>query len=252
MFVSQNFSFEPEAESPSIHEVRVARRAPLFPLAWIAVGILAPFGIYALWRFHAIHLLTLAEVSVLPLFLYALYVGISAATVWAWLTGPRIFVLGSMGFRLGEREVGYRSMAYLRHDYSWRFTDVGLYGGDRIRLRWAIWPAHSGWIDALVDQTWDRLQAEAVQKLKRGEDLIFGKELRLNQQAVTARSRSIPIREIAFVDSLSGTDSGVDYRVLRIGAAGKTTEIDMSGIENPHVLFGLLHQLIEQGESRIP
>ncbi|MCL2714432.1 MAG: hypothetical protein FWD68_07610 [Alphaproteobacteria bacterium] len=251
MFANQTLGVEHEVENPLIDGARVPRCVPWAPLTWIAAGMLVPFGIYGLIRFHAISLLTLVQILVLPSLLYVLYIIINVATVWAWLVGARIFMLSPMGFRLGARDISYQIIAYLRHDYGKHFTDVGLDDGGRIRLRWSIWAAHESWIAALSDQTLSRLQADASHRLKQGEDLIFGKELRLSQCTVTAKGRSIPICNIVFVDSLSGTNMGADYCTLRIGSNQKTTEIDMGGVLNPHVFLELLRGLIERGEGRI-
>jgi len=236
----------------------VPRRVPWTPLAWIVAGILAVSALgweLATWKLSNVSDGRSDSVDLFgPTLLVLIFILPNAlfniATAWAWLAGPRSFMFGPTGFRFGEREINYQDIVYLRHDYSDHSTDVGLQDGDRIRLRWVIWA--NDWIATLSDLTLKRLQADALRRLKRGEDLIFGKKLRLNLHAVAVKDRSIPIRDIAFMDSLSGNNMGADYRTLRVGTLGKTTEIDMGSVQNPHVFFGLLHELIDRGEDRIP
>ena len=239
-----------QAQGPALGNV--PRRIPFLSLPWLAAAALGAAGVYTLLGGPSSFRITSANQATVFIALFVLYAAFSFAPVWAWLTGPRSFVLGLTGFALGAREVGYRDIAWLRHHYTRGFTAIGLSDGACIRLYWPVWPEHESWIATLSLQTLDRLLAGAWQKLERGEDVDFGKKLRLNLHTVTIKGQPLPVRDILFVGSRCENIADTEYRKLRIGTQQKTLEIEMSGVMNPHVVFGLLDKLVAGGGNGTP
>lgn len=230
--------------------VKIHSRPPWAALAWSAGGGLTVLGAGALLALHwstfwdALDSLPVDKRLVaLASFLPVLAL-LQLPTLLAWMTGPGSFVLGQAAFSLDTRTFPYGQVAGLRHDYGRRLTDVTMREGRRIRLHWSIWPCHEQWIALLSNRTAERLLADARQKLSRGEELEFGRELRLSLQTLTIKRRPTTVRDIAFVHSLAGSADSDDHQHIRIGTPERTAEINMSRVTNPHIFFALMQELV--------
>ena len=244
---------EPGGPNGPAEAMEIRSRPPWAALAWLAGGGLVVLGagvLFALYRLAVRDALDslpvdkrlIALASFLPLLAI-----LQLPTIWAWMTGPGALVLGPATFSLDARTVPYEHVACLRHDHGRHLTDIVLRAGRPIRLHWSIWPCHEQWIALLSDRTAGQLLSDARQKLRRGEELEFGRALRLNLQVLTIKGRPMPVRDIAFVHSLTGA-AGSDCRHIRIGTLEKTAELNMSKVTNPHVFFALMQELVGVGD----
>jgi hypothetical protein len=235
-------------EPSALGELRVVKSIPWSSFAWVALELALLVAIvWLLWREG---LLTqrpaLAACALLTGGIIAAHMAVfGVRPLMGFVLDPGVFTLGHKGFRFGAREIPYRAIRYLRHDYGYHYTDIGLPEKHRIRLYWQHWGDPALWGAALAEHSLAGLLDSARATLKRHVTLDFGGMVKLNGDTLSIKGKRLPLGDIDFVADSFGSTWGGEYGVLRVGAHGQTWEADLSKIRNPHVLMALLELLLQ-------
>jgi hypothetical protein len=234
-------------------EMHVQRRFPIGPFLWIIGGLVvaAFIGMVVLNAYLKSGYGALSDLG------YAYLIAVAGLggtiyympTLWAFLFGPRPFVIGMDGFQFGARRAAFNQIAGLRHDAGRATTHVLMSDGSRFRLRWPIWHDSEFWVSLLEHRSHPYLMTRALAEAQAGQRVTFGRMLALDRTTIHVGRRSFPLAAVTDFHFIDGTDNGDDFRKLKIRISNKEYVIDERKIENPKIFTDLFLRLVDPGSS---
>lgn len=161
----------------------------------------------------------------------------------AWWRAPAAITLDDHALHLGTRTVPYADIASMRHLHNRDHLLLTLHGGERIRLRLAIWQDAYELAEHLEDAVGGNLEADTHRKLQAGATVAFG-PLGMNAAGLVHKGQQIPWTAIDTIRTQSDSEGMETDETLIIVARGKTHKIDRSKIINEPVMLACLRQYL--------